>query len=198
MQKTEIYDNIFLYEDFLDDTEMSLLLKLARDAEESDWQEVYIKEGEELDKDSDRYKEYIRFKNNWNKTTLVPNDLTIFDSIRDKIINIIDPKLNITKELYRIKRLPQHRSIDVHYDSVMDFSLKSGVVLYLNDDFEGGEIFYPEFNFSYKPKANSLIIHPAGQLYRHGVNEVIGNTRYSLAFFLSTLDDRQRKLLNVR
>jgi len=36
---------------------------------------------------------------------------------------------------------------------------------------------------SYKPQSRSMIIHPANEEYRHGINEVIGNTRYCLAFF---------------
>lgn len=194
MQKKEIYDNIFLYEDFLDEFELNFLLKIAKDTKEDDWQEVYIKQGEELDKNSENYQKYLKFKNTWTKTTYVPNDLSIFESIKNKVLKVIEPNLTITEELYRIKRLTEGRAIDVHYDNVMDFSLKSGVVLYLNDNFNGGEIFYPEFDFQYKPKANTLIIHPASEQYRHGVKEVIGDTRYSLAFFLSTLTYNQRKI----
>jgi hypothetical protein len=40
-------------------------------------------------------------------------------------------------------------------------TMKNGILYYLNDDYEGGEVHYPTLNITIKPKANSLIIHPA-------------------------------------
>lgn len=53
-----------------------------------------------------------------------------------------------------------------------------GAIVYINDDYTGGEIFYPEFNIEYKPQAGDLIIHNSGPLYKHGVKTVLDNTRY--------------------
>lgn len=50
-------------------------------------------------------------------------------------------------------------------------------LIYLNDDYDGGEIFFPEQNTSYKPNAGSLVIFPGN--YFHGVLECTGNFRHS-------------------
>jgi hypothetical protein len=57
-----------------------------------------------------------------------------------------------------------------------------GVVLYLNDCFNGGEIYYPDLNLEYKPEAGDLLIHHA--MINHGVKKVIEGVRYSYPTFL--------------
>jgi len=51
----------------------------------------------------------------------------------------------------------------------------------LNDDFDGGETYYPQHNFSVKPKLGRLAIHPGDSAHEHGVSEIKNNTRYTLA-----------------
>jgi hypothetical protein len=54
-----------------------------------------------------------------------------------------------------------------------------GMVIYPNDDYEGGEISYPQYNFSYKPEARSMIMHEG--YVRHGVKKVESGERFCLA-----------------
>lgn len=58
-----------------------------------------------------------------------------------------------------------------------------GFVVYINDDYDGGEIFYPQKGLSIKPKALSLVMHPGNKEYEHGVKEVLNTTRYSLSWW---------------
>jgi hypothetical protein len=55
-------------------------------------------------------------------------------------------------------------------------------VVYLNDDFEGGEIVYPKKDFTFKPVAGSCVIHPAGSEHLHRVNPVTKGDRYCIVF----------------
>lgn len=56
-----------------------------------------------------------------------------------------------------------------------------GLVIYLNDDYEGGEIFYTKQNITYKPESGDLIIHSAEEHCEHGVHPVKTNVRYSIS-----------------
>jgi len=56
-------------------------------------------------------------------------------------------------------------------------------ILYLNDDFEGGELYFPEHNISFKPNAYSLICFPGGVENIHGVSEITKGTRYTMVSF---------------
>jgi hypothetical protein len=57
-----------------------------------------------------------------------------------------------------------------------------GSVAYLNDNFTGGHIVYPDLNFEYKPEAGSLVLHRGTVM--HGVSKLIEGTRYMLTCFL--------------
>jgi hypothetical protein len=59
-----------------------------------------------------------------------------------------------------------------------------GVVVYLNDDYEGGQIYYPEKNIAIKPKKCALVMHPGNEEYQHGVREVIKGDRYAVTLFI--------------
>lgn len=58
-----------------------------------------------------------------------------------------------------------------------------GANFYLNSDFDGGEIYYPKLNFSFKPVPNSLVIHRGLPLFLHGVAEVTSGWRLSFGMF---------------
>jgi len=60
-----------------------------------------------------------------------------------------------------------------------------GGVIYLNDDFEGGEIFYPKLNIEIRPKPGMMIIHPAGLPYLHGINKVTEGVRHTISVFFT-------------
>jgi hypothetical protein len=50
---------------------------------------------------------------------------------------------------------------------------------YINDDYEGGEIVFPDYDLSIRPKSNSLIMFPGNENYLHGVLEVSKGFRYT-------------------
>jgi hypothetical protein len=64
-------------------------------------------------------------------------------------------------------------------------------ILYFNDDYEGGEISYPELNESYKPKAGTLILHPGNAL--HEVKPITSGSRYIVA--MGFTDERKKDTL---
>ena len=51
-------------------------------------------------------------------------------------------------------------------------------MLYLNDNYEGAEIFFPDLNITYKPMAGDILIYQAK--FRHGVNPITSGERYSI------------------
>jgi hypothetical protein len=71
-----------------------------------------------------------------------------------------------------------------------------GAVVYFNDDYEGGELFYPEYNFSYKPKRKDLVLHDGEIL--HGVSEVTSGERYNLTVVIKIKDNEQQIPLPIK
>jgi hypothetical protein len=75
----------------------------------------------------------------------------------------------------------------VHIDNQghMENPIMWGSVLYINDDYEGGEIYYPDYEFWYKPKPGSMALHEGNT--RHGVKKVTQGNRFCAAS-LVTID----------
>jgi prolyl 4-hydroxylase len=57
-------------------------------------------------------------------------------------------------------------------------------VIYLNDEFDGGRLIFPELNIAYKPAAGSLVVFPATAL--HSVERAVGAPRYTAALWFTS------------
>jgi hypothetical protein len=58
-----------------------------------------------------------------------------------------------------------------------------GCVLYLNDDYGGGEIYFPNQDIELKPNPNTLVFFPGTLEYLHGVKMITSGIRYTLTSF---------------
>lgn len=66
-----------------------------------------------------------------------------------------------------------------HSDTYSDDSPATiSVVLYLNDDYEGGELYFEKQNVKIKPEAGSIIVFPSREPYVHASLEVLNGTKY--------------------
>lgn len=69
-------------------------------------------------------------------------------------------------------------------------------ILYLNDDYEGGELYFPDHDIEFRPQALSWIVFPGGIENIHGVKEITKGTRYTMVSFWDFADaeyDEERK-----
>lgn len=57
-----------------------------------------------------------------------------------------------------------------------DFSM----LIYLNDDFSGGELNFPWLNFKYKPKRGSLVFFPSNHVFSHESMTITHGNKYAL------------------
>jgi Rps23 Pro-64 3,4-dihydroxylase Tpa1-like proline 4-hydroxylase len=62
------------------------------------------------------------------------------------------------------------------------------VVLYLNDNYEGGEINFPNQNITIKPEAGSIVIFPSVDPYYHQSLPVISGVKYMSPGFWRKID----------
>lgn len=64
-----------------------------------------------------------------------------------------------------------------------DYDINS--LFYWNDEFEGGELYYPQHDIIVKPKPGLAIVHPGDINYLHGVKTIISGERYTTPAFYS-------------
>lgn len=76
--------------------------------------------------------------------------------------------------------------MDSHKDNPdnSDKPISHGIIVYLNDDYAGGELDYTELGILHKPKKNSLVIHPGTKEYTHAVRDVTSGARYAMTTFI--------------
>jgi predicted 2-oxoglutarate/Fe(II)-dependent dioxygenase YbiX len=85
---------------------------------------------------------------------------------------------------------------DVHNDceSWINGNLKQvcdrdvSVLVYLNDDYEGGELEFPDWGCTFKPKAGTVIAFPSYIEFSHRVHPVTKGERFSLVSWIATED----------
>jgi hypothetical protein len=67
-----------------------------------------------------------------------------------------------------------------HYDAHSTNKRSISVLIYLNDDYEGGELEFVHFNLKIKPKAGTVILFPPNYPYRHIAHSVTSGTKYAV------------------
>lgn len=65
-------------------------------------------------------------------------------------------------------------------------------LFYINDDYEGGELYFPNQNIKFKPKAGAAYFFPGDKNYIHGVSEIISGIRYTVPFFWTILEHKPK------
>lgn len=55
-------------------------------------------------------------------------------------------------------------------------------IIFLNNNFTGGELVYPEQGCVFYPTVGTMVITPAGEDYIHYVNPVLNGERFTLVF----------------
>jgi hypothetical protein len=68
----------------------------------------------------------------------------------------------------------------VHADHGPTYVATISAVLYLNDDYEGGELFFPRFGVDLKPKTGDIAIFPSTFIYEHASKEMISGIKYAV------------------
>ena len=67
----------------------------------------------------------------------------------------------------------------IHADHGPAYNCTVSAVIYLNDDYEGGEINFPRLdNFTYKPKVGDIAVFPSNYIYEHAAMPIKSGTKY--------------------
>jgi hypothetical protein len=181
MNITKPYNNdIFIVEDFLTEQEVIILENLIKKSKKE-----YINDSIT----NDYFKgKLIKF----NSDQSLGDEVTSINAkIYQRAISCIEGITNNKYEYTHIDSIIKTggSGMPPHSDDsplVEDLTTDYGVVIYLNENYTGGEIYYPNLNIEFKPKRKSLIIHPGNVEYSHGVKDVINGERYCITFFAFT------------
>ena len=133
-----------------------------------------------------------------------PSDDIEYKMATDKINNIVNKiietisnfyKINYTLKTLNYTVMGPGTSNRIHADNkyvsesgeIKDRTSETedrSVLLYLNDNYTGGEIYFPKLNFEIKPKPGTLIFFEGNEDTLHGVKEIQDGSRINLISFL--------------
>lgn len=102
-----------------------------------------------------------------------------FDHYSTQIYPFARKNIKNREESIHLLRYGQTGHLPAHQDQGVSSRVLS-TVMYLNDDYEGGEIEFRHSNVKLKPKAGSIIFFPSNFLYIHEVYPVTNGYRYSM------------------
>lgn len=71
-----------------------------------------------------------------------------------------------------------------HHDHGFSYNCTVSLVSYVNDDYEGGELYFRLQDLKIKPKAGDLYIFPSNFMYPHKAMPVTSGTKYSIVTML--------------
>jgi len=119
----------------------------------------------------------------------MPNEIVkilskIFQIAYKNFIMLYDVDVSFPEnDLFNIVKFEQGYAMHLHVDTLSVSALHLASVYYINDDYSGGEINFPDHNLTIKPDPNSLLLFPGNENYWHETLEVVGNNRYTSTKF---------------
>ena len=88
-------------------------------------------------------------------------------------------------EGYNVLKYSQNQEYKAHYDGTTSIGRIISAICYLNNDYEGGELEFPNYNIKIKPQAGMLIIFPSNFAYRHIAHPTVAGTKYALVTWIT-------------
>jgi hypothetical protein len=119
-------------------------------------------------------------------------DSLVFDitmRIKDFIVKEYDIKEDLFPDLVSLCRWFPGMEQPPHADDMTNTDVKGlehrdfGAIIYLNDNYQGGKTYYPDYGIEITPKVGALAVHPGTPDHLHGVTKIEGNVRYTIASF---------------
>lgn len=95
----------------------------------------------------------------------------------------------VEDEGYHILRFRPGDSYGLHKDGSSKYARVVSGLIYLNEDYKGGELHFPKEDLKIKPKIGSVVIFPSNFLFLHKVMPVTEGERYSVVAFFRGYDE---------
>ena len=166
----KLSDQVYEIQNFITEDELDQVMQFIDKRDNSEW-------------NSEAQYEF------WEGKTLVDTVLKeelIFDLINQRVKTLFRGSFDVTG--ISLQRYMINDALGEHTDDHDGHRLNNekvfcGLVIYYNDEYEGGELKYSKLNIIHKPKSRSLVIH-GGEIL-HGTLPVKSNSvRYISTMFV--------------
>jgi hypothetical protein len=182
MKITKLHEDVYEINDFLTSQELEEVYKIINNTDEEAW----------FSKDTAKDKDFSNF---WDGKNLELKEETVLDKINFKMESLFESYSYYPGKIL-LQRYKKGDFIQPHTDQWnpdLPYYVGYGLCLYYNDNYEGGQLEYPEIGLIVKPKENSLYIH--GGRVLHGSKPVLSDDiRYFSTAFVRGTDEQPTRL----
>jgi len=95
----------------------------------------------------------------------------VLNNYNSKFDHFINEKTHIAKFV-------EGKGMHEHFDASRPNDIAT--LIYLNNDYDGGDIYFPKYEISFKPEPGDLLCFPDNPSFVHGVKPIIRGTRFTL------------------
>jgi hypothetical protein len=195
----EVTDEILWIKDFFTNEDLDFVLKCIDNASQADWEIEYTtnlarfcmeKFGRD-DVDNLVAEGKFEITQNWadkNLNIKHHKEQQVFYKRLSTMVDASDPLLMLSG-LATIQRMQKGVELKSHTDQHTDPSIRYATIIYINDDYVDGELFFPKLDISLRPKPRDLLFFPGDENHEHGVKHVgEGPIRYVIVGFIKEKD----------
>lgn len=200
LNSEEIYPGIFVVKNFLTQEEIANLTDQFSNMSEEDWSVQYteslyefIKDqyGVETIEEAKALGHPVEIDSKWVDKNALIKDENIRNSINARLGKVFEGMEGLDLQgAGSIQRQYEGVELGYHIDSLSNPFVAYAAVMYVNGDFNGGELHFPTIDIKFKPEAGDLIVFPSADEYLHGVTPVeAGPVRYALPAFVNRIGE---------
>lgn len=191
-------DNIVELENFMTEEELAIIEPFARTISMWDVTETHYNDEGTVIYEANYWKDRVA-----TRTTLDainPEISRIIDGMVARLRSKVESFYNLTAQPTSpaiVRWLPGNEQ-QPHADKELHVGEDAGKpndfpyydiasLFYINDDYEGGELYFPVQGLKFKPKKGAAYFFPGDLHYIHGVTPVESGIRYTCPFFWTIL-----------
>lgn len=130
-----------------------------------------------------------------NKNLIEMHDeiYNVLKSCIDDYANYWGIGINYYEAFNFVKYKGSGQQFRIHADHGPSYACTVSAVIYLNDNYEGGELYFPRLDkLAYKPKVGDIAIFPSNYIYEHASLDMIEGTKYCVVV-MTDLNDVAHK-----
>jgi hypothetical protein len=190
----ELAPEVWQVKDFVSPENVDLVFEFIATATEEDWLGHYMghlrekaeKEFGTRDIEALQKEGKIEITFDWADKAIPIHSQPIVQEITKNIEKILKYDSNLYFQgSGTLQRQYEGSDLKVHVDNHVDPYVAYAAVIYLNDDYNYGEIIFPEQGLELKPEPRSMLFFSSGETHPHGVNPPgPGPYRYVLPCFI--------------
>ena len=191
----ELSKDLISIENFLTDEELDFFWDKINSASQSDWEIEYMSNLKNFciekfgrdDVDNLVAEGKFEITQNWVDKNLNISQYPEYRVFYNRLSGLVEKADDtlLLSGLATIQRMQPGVELKSHTDQHTDPSIRYATIIYINDDYNDGELFFNNANLKLRPKPKTLLIFPGNEEYEHGVEFVSeGPIRYVLVGFI--------------